>query len=312
VQAAERDLILDDETGPDDDEIKMSVEEWLRFNPQPKFTNGIRDRLRVFRFLRKPPAVSALHDRQASFSDTMVATVAFNRPDVIEWQIYLLRRHLAERDGYIVFDNSSNDDARLAIADLCQRQRVPYVGLPRNKLYVSASHGLALNWITRNFVRKFRPLRFGFIDHDIFPTRAFSIRERMQGIMLYGYPRRDTPTPGGWFLWPGFCFYDGSVLRRRLDFAPSGKFHMDAGGGNWPLLYRPADPRQVRFAERKWHRFGAGRSLYDGFFKEIDGWLHVGNASQWKQPQVDRREPLGALLRQASGADAPEVTFEPI
>jgi len=64
------DLILDDETGPDDDEISLSVEDWLRFNHQPKFTDRIRDRLRVFRFLRKPPAVSALHERQAAFSDT--------------------------------------------------------------------------------------------------------------------------------------------------------------------------------------------------------------------------------------------------
>ena len=298
---------------PEDvDQPRITVAEWERLNRPPRREAWLRYHWRVFRFLRASAPVSELQGREQAFRDAIIASVAFNRPEVIEWQIHLVRRYLAEHDSYIVFDNSKKDEAREAIRDLCRRQHVPYVALPRNRLVVSRSHGQALNWIVRNFLPRFGPKLFGFIDHDIFPTEPFSIRAQMEGKSLYGSVRRDTPTPGGWFLWPGFCFYDGSVLRRRLDFAPSGKFHMDAGGGNWPRLYRPADPGQVRFAEKKWHRFGSGRSLYDGFFKEIDGWLHVGNASQWKQPQVDRREPLSALLRQAAGADAPDVAFAPI
>ena len=296
----------------DDGKSRMSVEDWLRFSPRPKLTDRIRDRLRVSRFLRKPPVARALCGRESAFSDTVVASVAFNRPDVIEWQIHLVRRHLAECDGYVVFDNSRKDEAREAIRDLCRRKDVPYVGLPRNKLIVSASHGLALNWIVRNFVKTFRPSAFGFIDHDIFPTVPFSIREQINGKILYGRQRRDTPTPGGWFLWAGFCFFDGKVPLRRLDFAPSYTFHMDSGGGNWPVLYRSIDSALVRFAEMKRLRFGAGDDEYEDFFTSIDGWLHVANASRWRQPQIDRRKHLVALLRQAGGPDAPNVTFEPI
>lgn len=294
----------------DEDQPRITVAEWERLNRPPRREALLRYHWRVFRFLRASAPVSELQGRQQAFRDAIVATVAFNRPDVIEWQIHLVRRYLAEHESYIVFDNSKKDEARAAIRDLCRRQHVPYVALPRNRLVVSRSHGQALNWIVRNFVTGFSPKVFGFIDHDIFPTEPFSIRERLEGKSLYGSVRRDTPTPGGWFLWPAFCFFDGSLLQRRLDFAPSYKFHMDSGGGNWPVLYRSIDPALVRFTENKLLRFGAGHDQHEDFFMLVDGWLHVTNASHWRERQADRREHLVALLRQAGGPDQPDVTFE--
>ncbi|TPN79468.1 hypothetical protein FJ987_20535 [Mesorhizobium sp. CU2] len=298
---------MPDDIPPEGHDELLTVEDWLRFNPPPKRKHWLRDRLRMVRFLRSPAGETMLSGKEKAFSKAIVASVAFNRPDMIEWQVHLVRRHLAENDGYVVFDNSSRDEARQAIRDLCRRLEVPYVGLPRNKMYVSASHGLALNWIARNFVAAFRPLLFGFIDHDIFPTGAFSVREKLQGKLLYGRKRTDTPTPGGWFLWPGFCFFDGSVSPRRLDFSPSYRFHMDSGGGNWPKFYRSCEPEKVRFAEKRWLRFGDGRDEFNDYFMFIDGWLHAGNASHWRKPQVDRREQLIALLRKAGGPDQPAV-----
>lgn len=298
---------------PEDvDQPRITVAEWERLNRPPRREALLRYHWRVFRFLRISAPVSELQGREQAFRDTIIATVAFNRPEMIEWQIHLVRRYLAEHESYIVFDNSNKDDAREAIRDLCRRQHVPYVALPKNRLVVSRSHGQALNWIVRNFLPGFGPKLFGFIDHDIFPTEPFSIRDRMEGKSLYGSVRRDTPTPGGWFLWPGFCFFDGSLLRRRLDFAPSYKFHMDSGGGNWPVLYRSMDPAMVRFAENKSLRFGAGHDPSEDFFMVVDGWLHVTNASNWRRQQVDRSEHILALLRQAGGPDQPDVKFEPI
>ncbi|RAZ92298.1 hypothetical protein DPM33_06860 [Mesorhizobium hawassense] len=305
-------MIPDDIAPESHDDPDISVEAWRRLNAPPKARNWLRDRMRTFRFLRSPARETLLPGGGRAFSDAVIASVAFNRPDMIEWQIHLIRRHLAEKDGYVVFDNSSRDEARVAIRDLCRRLQVPYVGLPRNRMLVSASHGLALNWIARNFVVVFRPSLFGFLDHDIFPTGPFSVRERMQGKLLYGRKRTDTPTPGGWFLWPGFSFFDGSVSPRRLDFSPSYRFHMDSGGGNWPRLYRACDPDKVRFADKRWLRFGDGRDEFRDYFLSVDGWLHAGNASHWKAPQVDRREQFIALLRQAGGPDQPDVRFEPL
>jgi hypothetical protein len=295
-----------------DDQPRISVAEWERLNRPPRREALLRYHWRTFRFLRTAAPVSELQGRQQAFRNAVVATVAFNRPDVIEWQIHLVRRYLAEHESYIVFDNSKKDEARKAIRDLCRRQQVPYVALPKNRLVVSRSHGQALNWIVRHFVTGFGPKLFGFIDHDIFPTQAFSIRERLEGKSAYGSVRRDTPTPGGWFLWPAFCFFDGSLLRRPLDFAPSYKFHMDSGGGNWPVLYRSMDPASIRFTQDTLLRFGEGDDRHEDFFMSVDGWLHITNASNWRKQPVDRREHLVALLRQAGGPDQPDVTFEPI
>jgi hypothetical protein len=306
----ERDMVASEPPGVSQPAI--TVAEWERVNRPPRREVLLRYRWRQFRFLRASATVGQLHGRQQSLRDAIVATVAFNRPDVIEWQIHLVRRYLAEKDGYIVFDTSNKAGPREAIRDLCRRQQIPYVGLPRNRLAVSQSHGNALNWIVRNFATRFRPQVFGFIDHDIFPTGSVSVREHLQGKRLYGRVRRDTPTPGGWFLWPGFCFFDGSLPLRRLDFAPSYRFHMDSGGGNWSVLYRSMDPALVRFAENELLRFGAGDDEYEDFFMLVDGWLHVANASHWKRQQVDRREHLVALLRQAGGPDQPDVKFEAI
>lgn len=305
-------MIIPDDIPPEGRDELQTVEEWLRFNPPPNRKHWLRDRLRTLRFLGSPASESMLFGRERALSDAVIASIAFNRPDMIEWQAHLVQRHLAEKDGYVVFNNSSRDDARLAIRELCLRLEVPYVGLPRNRMFVSASHGLALNWVARNFVAGFGPSLFGFVDHDIFPTAAFSVREKLQGKLLYGRKRTDTPTPRGWFLWPGFCFFDGSVPARRLDFSPSYRFHMDSGGGNWPRLYRSVDPQKVRFAEKRWLRFGGGRDEFSDYFMFVDGWLHAGNASHWRKPQVDRREQLIALLRQAGGPDQPEVEFEPL
>lgn len=295
-----------------DEEPRISVAEWERLNRPPRREAWLRYVWRTFRFLRTAAPVRELHGRQQAFGDAIVASVAFNRPDVIEWQIHLVRRYLAEHESYIVFDNSKKEEAREAIRDLCRRQHVPYVALPRNRLVVSRSHGQALNWIVRNFVTGFGPKLFGFIDHDIFPTEPFSIRERLKGRLAYGSMRDDTPTPFGWFLWPAFCFFDGSLLRQRLDFAPSYRFHMDSGGGNWPLLYRSMDPAQVRFTENKLLAFGDGNDPHEDHFMSVDGWLHVTNASNWRKQPADRREHLAALLRQAGGPDQPDVKLEPI
>ncbi len=291
---------------------RITVAEWERLNRPPRRAAWLRYHWRTFRFLRTSAPVSELQGREQAFRDAVIATVAFNRPDVIEWQIHLVRRYLAEHESYIVFDNSKKDEARQAIRDLCRRLHVPYVALPRNRLVVSRSHGQALNWIVRNFIAGFSPKLFGFIDHDIFPTEPFSIRERLKDKSIYGSVRHDTPTPGGWFLWPAFSFFEGSLLRRRLDFAPSYKFHMDSGGGNWPLLYRSIDPALVRFTENKLLHFGEGHDRHEDFFMSVDGWLHVTNASNWRKQPADRRDQLVTLLRQAGGPDAPDVTFEPI
>ncbi len=75
-----------------DDLPRITVAEWERLNRSPRREALLRYHWRTFRFLRTSAPVSELQGRQQAFRNAVVATVAFNRPDVIEWQIHLVRR----------------------------------------------------------------------------------------------------------------------------------------------------------------------------------------------------------------------------
>lgn len=245
--------------------------------------------------------------RDGNFDKAIIATVAFNRPDVLEWQIRLVRKNLAEQEGYIVFDNSNKPDQRHAIRALCQRENVPYVGLPSISFELSSSHGAALNWITQNFIVKYRPPLFGFIDHDIFPLEPVSIAEKIAGAKVYGWEvnRAEVRYP-----WGGFAFFSG-VDPQPLDFAPVPLPHvfLDTGGANWEILYKHLDKDQFRGANVRF----MPTTLHGIAFEEIDCWLHAGQASwQWDNHPKDRTALLEQRLIAAYATEAPPIVMQPI
>lgn len=286
------------------------IENILHLRPVTRLIRTVGYGIREHRLVASPAQAIDANGHSMNWRDGLVATVAFNRPDLTRWQIHLVRRNLAEASAFAVFDNSSDPRKRAEIRVVCAEAGVPYVSLPANGFRNSRSHGAALNWIFRNQVRRDKPAFFGFLDHDIFPIEPVSIRTRLGGRGIYGLPRRDTPTTDGWFLWAGYCFFAGKYARQELDFCPTERYVMDTGGGNWPLIYRDIPEAEVQIAEISWQRAGAGDDMFEDFFQLIDGWLHVANASHWKQTRSDRGAELLRLLRQAAGPYAPDIPLE--
>ena len=256
--------------------------------------------------------------RDGKFDKAFIATVAFNRPDVLEWQIRLVRKYLTEHEGYIVFDNSNNPEQREAIRAVCQRENVPYVGLPRISFEQSQSHGAALNWITQNFVVKYRPRLFGFLDHDIFPLEPVSIVDKIAAAKVYGWEvNREVAR----YLWAGFCFFSG-VEPQPLDFAPFKLSHilqdtggsnwsnwLDTGGSNWDVLYKHLREDEFRAARVQF----IPTTSHGKPFEEMDGWLHAGQASwQWDDHPKDRTALLEQRLVAAYGPGAPQIACAPL
>src|SRR4029079_437612 len=137
----------------------------------------------------------------------LIASIAFNAPWTIGWQLRFVTRYL-DNATFLVADNSTDPQARASIAALCAQAGVVCLQLPENpyqgRRYASRSHGLALNWIYRNVIRELRPAAWGFFDHDLFRTRRFDPLERLRGQPFYG----DLESrPGGSYLWPGFCLF---------------------------------------------------------------------------------------------------------
>src|SRR3954452_16810711 len=87
----------------------------------------------------------------------VIASIAFNSPWTIAWQLRFVARHL-DKTAFLIADNSNDETARAEIAQLCADAGVAYLRLPENPYkalrYASRSHGLALNWVYHNIFRR--------------------------------------------------------------------------------------------------------------------------------------------------------------
>jgi hypothetical protein len=206
--------------------------------------------------------------------------VSFNSALVVRYQAKLLRKYLHDAYAHTIFDNSPPGPRRQAIRDLCIGEGISYVELPRTPFAGNPSkhHGAALNWICRRYIAARRVRYFGFLDHDIFPYRATSIVERLNGAAMFG---RIEWRDERWYLWPGFCFYSRAGVRpNRLDFLPAPG--LDTGGGNWRGLYRSIDRARVREVDATLEELREGGDKQTDMVERMGDWIHTINASEWK------------------------------
>lgn len=278
-----------------------TASDWLRLRP---LSHGYKtwlwnrlDRRYAASPADDPQAVGELRERLSG--KNLVASIAFNAPWTIGWQLRFVGRNL-ENAAFLVADNSSEAEARAAIAGLCAEAGVAYLRLPENpyqgKRYASRSHGLALNWIYRNLVRELKPAAWGFFDHDLFPTRPFDPQKRLRGQPFYGELER---RPGGAYLWPGYCFFSRDADRDEpLDFRQDWFAGLDTGGMNAGLLARHPQFATMSFAKSR--SIGPRRNVAVTI-DEIDWFddcVHLGNASGWYRSNKEREPALDPLLRQ--------------
>lgn len=177
-------------------------------------------------------------------------------------------------------DNSTRivDSAKIRL--ICMKEGVKYHKVPANEysgLDPSMSHGFALNYAYENFCKSSDYEFFGFLDHDIFPAREYSIISKLNKQGMYGLKQE---RKNRWYLWPGFCFFSTITVSIDLDFMPSE--NMDTGGGNWSGLYSYVSPASMDFPDYSIKRVGAGSSKQKDKYEVIDkSWLHLVNASNW-------------------------------
>jgi hypothetical protein len=274
--------------------------DWLRLRP---LTQGYKTLLlnRLDRrYTRRPPEDGGAFLRllQEFGGRNVIISIAFNSAWTIRWQLHFVRRHLRNA-AFLVADNSTDPAARAAIAALCAEAGIAYLALPpnpyRNRGHASRSHGLALNWVYRNLVRRLSPAVWGFLDHDLFPTRPFDPVERLRGQPFYGHLEVRV---GGRYLWPGYCLFARDADRDALlDFRQDWFIGLDTGGMNAAVLERRARLDSLVFADSR--SIGPDRYLavtiddLDWF----DDCIHLGNGSSWYRANGDREPALDALLR---------------
>lgn len=214
-------------------------------------------------------------------ADLLVMTVAFNNLHTIDLQNKFLHKYLSDNYVYLVIDNSSNREASVAIRNYCQANQISYIR-PFLRLYRtgSKSHGSALNWAYRYFVKRSGIRYFGFIDHDLYPVKKTSMLKYLAQQPIYGLLQTRAEK---WYLWAGFCFFDQDYLKdEKVDFFPQ-QGVVDTGGMNYYSLYSSMDKTQLEFPQQTYLKITDSPIVQEGNIEFLGDWLHTFNASGWLQ-----------------------------
>ncbi len=260
-------------------------------------------------FLRLHAYLPARHtSRTVPKTNFLIVTIAFNNKDILETQYSYLQENLEDTFDYCIADNSSDKNKAEGIKQFCTKNNISYIKIPANPLTgvrASGSHGVALNWVYRNIIKKYKPTYFGFLDHDIFPLEKTNIIRKMRG-GYYGIIRmRHAPY---WYFWPGFSFFEYDKFKKYcFDFAPyhagkNGLTFLDTGGANYYTISRKIDRSVLAEAASTLIDLSTGKEWIRGTdtrrtFELIDkSWLHMRQIS-WREESSDKMDDYQEMLR---------------
>lgn len=233
--------------------------------------------------------------------EILIATVGFNSVKLIEYQNKFVKKKLVGQKNklvYFVADNSHDEEKSCEIRKYCNMNSIPYVRLSKSP-YIgtevgSESHGLALDWICKNVVNKYKNIKvIGFVDHDCFPISK-SCDRLWNAVDKQGFYGLRQERGDYWYLWPGFTFIDVSKIDiSSVDFCPNGKGDTGSGIGDFVLEYLRANHMQeseiefpdqvyVELLDKKMSQYTQDTCIevFDGEF------VHLMNGSNWLKSEI--------------------------
>lgn len=200
-----------------------------------------------------------------------------------------MQRFFKQPFRYTVFDNSGDEGKAAEIAEVCRCGGVGYVRLPRQPFLAkgmgSYSHGIACNWVFRNFIMPRSKGKYvALLDHDIFLVKDFFISRILDSQPFYGqffsYDRA-----GVSYLWPGLWLMRRDFLEgKKVDFRPSIRLGGDTGVSNWRLFLVPSFDK-MKSARTQHVRLDPANAdiLGNGYSKIDEEWIHCWNASEYRK-----------------------------
>lgn len=275
----------------------------MYFRALKKKASNLLYRLLLVHVYAQPRYKKILFER----SNFILITVAFNNAHIIRTQYAYLKQNLRDQFDYVVADNSDDTGISNEIRNWCAQNSISYVQLPHNiltKVRASGSHGLALNWCYKNIIQKYKPIYFGFIDHDIFPLKETQIISNMPS-NFWGIIR--TKKNNFWYLWPGFSFYRyDHVANHHMNFfpyhaGPDGSIFLDTGGSNYNTIFKHIDRITINEAQTCLIDLNTKKEFIPGndtrrTFEIVDKcWLHLRQIS-WREESADKMLDYNEIL----------------
>lgn len=273
--------------------------DWQRLRPATHWLKTLRYAAQRKAYIRRPARTDIAAIGTTKGRRVLVA-IAFEDPETIDMQAQLIGRFVPDV-VYVVADMSMDEQSARQIAAIAAHRGVSYIRLPENPLprreQASRIHGLALNWVWHNIIRPGGPDKFGFIDHDIFPTQPDDPFIMLDCQPVYGCIREAGPR---WFLWAGFSIFRFDAVKNlQLDFGQDWFNGLDTGGANWNALFRTLDREQIKFAPTRFEPYKPGADPVKAPIQWCGTWLHeVGSARREGAAAVaaDKRRVIKEML----------------
>lgn len=223
-----------------------------------------------------------------------IVIITFNTPSFFTKQIELIQRFCTDDYEIIIVDNSDDKEKYDSIKYHAKRLGCKFRKVSSADGDASHSHSFAANFAysdNRNYYKY-----LSFWDHDLFPTKPFSLREMIGDAHIMGLEQIRMKVK---YLWPGFLTMTTDIEiidPNKVDFTPRkiDGVMTDTGGGMAPMLKNIADANKVLLPEI--HKHNTTFKGKDNFYAEIAGhFVHFINGSNWKRAKK-QQERINSLL----------------
>lgn len=217
-----------------------------------------------------------------------LVVVAFNNARIIRYQYGLMKELFQDPYAYTVFDNSTNQTESDKIKDFCESEKIPYLKLNKvmqKHIGPSENHAIALNYSYQNYIKVRNAKYFGFLDHDLFPVKPYSVIAHLEKEPFWGYMKQEKLR----YLWPGFSFFCTDYLQNlRVDFMTDWKNGGDTGSRNYFSVYKKYLKNNPDLKFGSFERIQLIRDNqipaddYESMCSILDGaWVHMINGGNW-------------------------------
>ena len=118
-----------------------------------------------------------------------IITVAFNRPEFIEWQYKLLKKYLKGKFIYSVYNNSPNAQIGNEIHQSCKQLQLDCFNVPQNLCPTDGASlraGTSLDYAIKHNVEHYNNRYMLILDSDLFLVNHLNPLDRLKGNHLLG------------------------------------------------------------------------------------------------------------------------------